>query len=89
MGKNEAYSYFCDYIVDPRARDKLFMSNPFSMFGILFFYLMFVLKWGPAFMKNRRPYKLDWIIAFYNVVQIVACADLVRLVSLVGMRTDT
>lgn len=64
-------------IADPRVRNMLFMSNPFAMFGILAVYLYFILKWGPAFMKNRKPFNLNKIIIAYNIIQIVACARLV------------
>lgn len=60
----------------------LFMSNPFSMFIILALYLMFILKWGPQLMENRKPYNLNKIIIAYNIIQIIACARLVSQVSL-------
>lgn len=65
------------FFPDPRVRDWLFMANPFPMFGILAVYLYFILKWGPAFMKNRKPFNLNKIIIAYNIIQIVACARLV------------
>lgn len=68
--------YLC-FFPDPRVRDWLFMANPFPMFGILAVYLYFILKWGPAFMKNRKPFNLNKIIIAYNIIQIVACARLV------------
>lgn len=68
---------FNSYISDPRVKDFLFMSNPFPMFAILATYLLFVLKWGPAFMKNRKPYDLTRIMIVYNIIQIIACARLV------------
>jgi len=71
------YFYLNDEISDPRVRDMLFMSSPFAMFGILAIYLLFILKWGPNYMKNREPYNLNKIIIVYNILQIVACARLV------------
>lgn len=55
----------------------LFMSNPFPMFAILTVYLGFILKWGPKYMKNRKPFNLNKVIIVYNALQIVACARLV------------
>lgn len=69
--------YVFSIILDPRVRDMLFMSNPFSMFGILVCYLYFILKWGPKFMKNRKPFNLNKLIIVYNIIQILACARLV------------
>lgn len=68
---------------DPRVRDMLFMSNPFTMLGILAVYLYFILKWGPQYMKNRKPFNLNRIIIAYNIIQIVACARLVVQVNFI------
>lgn len=61
----------------------LFMSNPLTMFGILAVYLFFILKWGPKYMKNRKPFNINKIIIVYNIIQIVACARLVAQVNLI------
>lgn len=58
------------------------MSNPFMMFGILAAYLYFTLKWGPNFMKNRKPFDLSNILIIYNIIQIIFCARLVLQVKL-------
>lgn len=47
------------------------MKTPGPSFMIIFVYLMFVNKWGPNFMKNRDPFKLDRLIQIYNIVQVV------------------
>lgn len=69
------------FSTDPRVRDMLFMSNPFTMFGILAVYLCFILKWGPQYMKYRKPFNINKLIIAYNIIQIVACARLVIQVS--------
>ncbi|XP_076272629.1 very long chain fatty acid elongase 7-like isoform X2 [Rhynchophorus ferrugineus] len=56
---------------DPRAADLLFMSNPILPIVIVALYLGFVLKWGPAYMKNKKPYELKKPIIAYNIVQII------------------
>lgn len=76
----ERNSFF--YFLDPRLRDCLFMSNPFYMFAILAVYLLFVLKWGPQFMKNRKSFDLNRIMIVYNIIQIIACARLVMQASI-------
>ena len=43
---------------------------------------MFVLKWGPRFMKNRKPFNLDKILILYNALQVVACLYLFVNVSI-------
>lgn len=50
------------------------MSNPFKPMAIIAIYLLFVLKWGPKFMENRQPYKLDLVIKCYNLFQVAFCS---------------
>jgi hypothetical protein len=52
----------------------LFLSNPFKPLSIIALYLYFVLNWGPKYMKDRKPYKLDNIIKFYNLFQVGLCS---------------
>ncbi|KAL0840710.1 hypothetical protein ABMA28_015898 [Loxostege sticticalis] len=42
-------------------------------------YLLFVLKIGPAFMKNREPYKLKNTILAYNAFQVALSAYFIYL----------
>jgi len=49
------------------------MSSPVYILGILAVYTWFVLKAGPAFMKNRKPFKLDALIQVYNLFQVIVC----------------
>ncbi|KAF7270766.1 hypothetical protein GWI33_016272 [Rhynchophorus ferrugineus] len=65
------WNYLFNEISDPRAADLLFMSNPILPIVIVALYLGFVLKWGPAYMKNKKPYKLKKPIIAYNIVQII------------------
>lgn len=52
------------------------MSNPFPTLALIGAYLYFVLKIGPKFMEHRKPMKLDGIIKYYNLLQVVVCAYL-------------
>lgn len=54
------------------------MNTPFPNIAIMTIYLLFVLKWGPAFMKNRKPFQINGLIQIYNAVQVVACLYLVQ-----------
>lgn len=49
------------------------MSSPFPLLSIFVIYLWLVMKAGPDFMKNRKPYKLFLPIRLYNIFQVVAC----------------
>lgn len=54
------------------------MLNPAAILVILAVYLLFVLKLGPEFMKNRPAFKLERIMQIYNAIQVVACAYVVQ-----------
>jgi len=38
---------------------------------ILVAYLLFVLKLGKIFMKNRKPYDLKTVLKVYNIFQVL------------------
>ncbi|XP_058834326.1 elongation of very long chain fatty acids protein 7-like [Topomyia yanbarensis] len=67
------YHYVNYETSDPRVNNWLLMETPWPGTAILAFYLMFVLKWGPKLMENRKPVKLDNIIKVYNIVQVFLC----------------
>ncbi|KAJ8732293.1 hypothetical protein PYW08_015023 [Mythimna loreyi] len=61
------------------------MGSPLPVISILASYLLFVLKIGPALMKNREPLKLQNVIQFYNAVQVgVSCFLLYVCVSMMS-----
>lgn len=37
------------------------------------FYLWWIYKGGPAYMKKRQPYNVTSLIRIYNVVQVIIC----------------
>ncbi|CAB3228023.1 unnamed protein product [Arctia plantaginis] len=55
------------------------MSSPFPMLTFTASYLLFVLKYGRVYMKNREPYNLKNVIVLYNILQVIASAYLVYL----------
>lgn len=54
------------------------MGSPWPILFIVSFYLYFVLKWGPAYMKNRNPFNIDRIVMVYNAVQVLFSFYLVK-----------
>ncbi|XP_060801119.1 elongation of very long chain fatty acids protein 7-like [Amyelois transitella] len=72
----EGYQILFDDFADPRTKHLPLIAKPFQGILLLGLYLMFVLKWGPNFMKNRPAYNLDKIIIVYNAFQVIACAYL-------------
>ncbi|XP_034479811.1 elongation of very long chain fatty acids protein AAEL008004 [Drosophila innubila] len=53
------------------------MVTPWFMIAVLVLYLIFVLRIGPNFMLNRRPYELKTLIIVHNIVQVVSCVYVV------------
>ncbi|XP_013177610.1 PREDICTED: elongation of very long chain fatty acids protein 4-like [Papilio xuthus] len=47
------------------------MSSPKPVLFTLIIYLLFVLKIGPEFMRNRSPYNLKIILVVYNILQVL------------------
>lgn len=47
------------------------MQSPIPICTIIVLYLFFVLKWGPAFMKNREPFKLKGLLIAYNLYNVI------------------
>ncbi|XP_050342686.1 elongation of very long chain fatty acids protein 7-like [Nymphalis io] len=48
----------------------MFMNTPFPLIIITIAYLLFVIKIGPKFMKNRPPFALSNILITYNAIQV-------------------
>lgn len=61
---------------DPRTNDWFLIKSPIGVL-IIFSYLYFVNSWGPKFMANRKPYKLDKVLMVYNFAQVLVSIYLV------------
>ncbi|XP_011152096.1 elongation of very long chain fatty acids protein AAEL008004-like [Harpegnathos saltator] len=78
MGLFETFYYYWTEKADPRSRDWLLIGSSYQIPLIMFVYLYTVFYWGPRYMKDKPPYDLRTFIKFYNLLQIVANAWLVR-----------
>ncbi|CAB3364878.1 very long chain fatty acid elongase AAEL008004-like [Cloeon dipterum] len=56
---------------DERTRDWPLLSNPIPVTVLTLAWLVFVLKLGPAMMKNRKPFTLRRLILGINVLQVI------------------
>lgn len=63
---------------DQRAIDWPLMETPLPLMCIIAVYLMTIYRWGPAYMEKRKPYDLKWVMAIYNLLQVVACCYLIH-----------
>ncbi|KAI8428761.1 hypothetical protein MSG28_007442, partial [Choristoneura fumiferana] len=60
----------------PRTSSWFLVAKPYQGLALLGLYLIFVLKWGPEWMKNRHAFNLDKVLIVYNAIQIFLCARL-------------
>ncbi|PSN54037.1 Elongation of very long chain fatty acids protein [Blattella germanica] len=71
-----AFHHVFHELPDRRTDDWFLMGSIWMPISISAIYVYFVKYWGPRFMKNREPFKLDHIIAIYNFIQMVWCFEL-------------
>ena len=57
--------------LDPRTNNWPLISSPVPGLTILGAYLYFILSWGPRYMANRKPYKLENVLIAYNLIQVI------------------
>ncbi|CAD1481225.1 unnamed protein product, partial [Heterotrigona itama] len=72
----------------PRTNGLPFVASPIIIPSILLLYLYFVLKYGPEFMRSRKPYNLKTFVRCYNVFQITANAYMVQQFISAGWFTE-
>lgn len=60
-------------LADPRSQDWWLCCSPLVPATIIAVYLLLVKKWGPAFMAQRAPFKIEPVIIVYNVAQVAVC----------------
>ncbi|XP_029040362.1 elongation of very long chain fatty acids protein 1-like [Osmia bicornis bicornis] len=80
----EMFDYYWYQKADSRMSRLPLMQSPIILPAILFSYLYFILKCGPKFMKDRKPYKLNTFIKWYNILQIASNAFIVQQLISVG-----
>ncbi|CAH1121077.1 unnamed protein product [Ceutorhynchus assimilis] len=66
----ETYFYCIQELADPRAEEYFMLRSPIPTLIILFFWFKFVFKWGPDYMKDRKPMELKKVMMVYNVIQV-------------------
>ncbi|ERL88360.1 elongation of very long chain fatty acids protein 1 [Dendroctonus ponderosae] len=68
----EGYMYYMHELADPRTHNIYpFLVSPVPISVILFLWHRFVFKWGPEYMKNRKPFELKKIMIAYNICQVM------------------
>lgn len=59
---------------DPRSADFPLVGSPWPVLSIMAAYVYFVKVWGPNWMKDRKPFKIEPIIVAYNFLMVVFSA---------------
>uniref|UniRef100_A0A336L063 Elongation of very long chain fatty acids protein n=1 Tax=Culicoides sonorensis TaxID=179676 RepID=A0A336L063_CULSO len=81
MFENTKFARWSRYVfvelADPRTNNWLFIKSPIPTILILTMWLYFVLSWGPKFMANRKPFKMQKLMIIYNAIQVVVSLSLV------------
>ncbi|KAH8396857.1 hypothetical protein KR215_005547, partial [Drosophila sulfurigaster] len=57
--------------LDPETKHFPLLGSHWHLTTIIAVYLIFVLKLGPKFMENRKPYNLTYILSIYNIFQVI------------------
>lgn len=69
-------SEYIQLFLDPRTVELPLVGSSIPILIICALYLRFVMKDGPTFMKDRKPFELNGLMAFYNLFQVIACLSL-------------
>lgn len=64
------YHYYLHHGADPRSKDWLLVSSPWPLLAIIILYLL-LLRFGPKFMANRKPFDLKGVMVVYNLLVVV------------------
>lgn len=56
---------------DPRVKNWPLVQSPFPTVFLCITQLYFVKKVGPAFMQNRKPYNVKYLLILYNVLMVI------------------
>ncbi|CAI6344551.1 unnamed protein product [Macrosiphum euphorbiae] len=67
----DRYINLVDSISDPRVNDWPLMDSPFPTLIMVITYLYIVTYLGPKVMANRKPFKLNNILVWYNAGQVI------------------
>lgn len=71
------YDFVFTDLADPRTNHWPLISSPVPGLTILGVYLYFVSTWGPRYMANRKPFKLERTLIVYNFIQVLLSVYLV------------
>ncbi|XP_037952775.1 elongation of very long chain fatty acids protein AAEL008004 [Teleopsis dalmanni] len=69
--QTDYWNFLFTELADERTNDWFLIKSPVPILTIIICYLYFVLNWGPRFMKDRKPFKLEKTLMVYNFFQVL------------------
>ncbi|XP_013103165.1 elongation of very long chain fatty acids protein AAEL008004 isoform X3 [Stomoxys calcitrans] len=72
---------------DPRTKDWPMMSSPFPTLAVCLTYVYLVKVLGPRWMENRKPFRLQNTLIFYNAAQVIFSAWIFYEIGISGWLT--
>lgn len=76
-------TWYFVFIADPRVNDWPLMDSPFPTLLMVITYLYIVTYLGPKVMANRKPFKLNNVLVYYNAGQVIFSLGMLWEVSVV------
>ncbi|XP_014090436.1 very long chain fatty acid elongase AAEL008004 [Bactrocera oleae] len=74
---SDVWKFLFVELADARTNDWFLIKSPVPIFSIVALYLYFVLSWGPRYMRDRKPFKLENTLIVYNFIQVLVSAWMV------------
>ncbi|KAL7021733.1 hypothetical protein ACKWTF_011999 [Chironomus riparius] len=66
----DGYEYFFYDIKDERSENFFLIENPPIAISLILIGYVLLIKWGPMYMKERKPFDLKYFMMFYNFLQV-------------------
>lgn len=60
-----------DDFLDERSAKFFLIENPPIPFAMILMGYVLMIKWGPKFMEDRRPFDLKNVMMIYNFIQVI------------------
>lgn len=56
---------------DERSENFFLIQNPPIPIALILIGYVLLIKWGPGYMKERKPFDLKYTMMFYNFLQVI------------------
>ena len=60
-----------EWFLDERSANFFLIENPPIPFAMILISYVLMIKWGPKFMEDRRPFDLKNVMMIYNLIQVI------------------